>query len=144
MTTWRGAASQQTQDEIDRLLNLALEHAAQLLKDGNRLVPFAAAIIDDGAAKVLAGLVTATGSARADLDLLYAEATRRIARYHAVAFTAPITLDGGPAVRIEAEHHTGVALALRVPYRTRFLGGVRFGTMQLDKGPTRLWRHGHS
>lgn len=140
MTRWRETASPQAQNDLDRLVSLALEHAGQQLRNGARLVPFAAAVTEDGSAAALTDLVPGTGSARQDLDRLYAATRERLARYRAVAFAAPITLDGGAAVRIEAEHRTGVALALRVPYWTRFLGGVRFGTMQLGEGPVRLWR----
>lgn len=140
MTSWRDAASQQAQDDLDRLFNVALEHATHLLRDGNRLIPFAAAVTDDGGAEVLPTLVTDTHSARVVLDRLYAATRQQAERYHAVAFAAGITLDGAPAVRVEAEHCEGIAIALRVPYRRRFLGGVRLGTMRLSSGPVRLWR----
>lgn len=140
VTNWRDTASQQVQDDLDRLFSLTLDHASPLLKDRNRLVPFAAAITDDGDADVLSGLVDERGPARAVLDRLYAAARGQAERYRAVAFAAVITLDDARAVRIEAEHREGIALALRVPYRIGFLGNVRLGTMQLSDGPVRLWR----
>jgi hypothetical protein len=136
---WRESASAQAQDDLDGLFNLAITHATHLLKDGGRLVPFAAVVQDDGTA----GVVVADpggGASRAVLDRLYATARRDSAECRAVAFTADITFEDGRAIRIEAEHRDGIALALRVPYHRRFLGGVRLGVMRLSDGPSRVWR----
>lgn len=141
MTAWRRTASQQTQDDVDGLFAMALEHATRLLRDGGRLLPFAAAVSRDGVAHLLAAPagVDANSGARARLAAMYADARRHLDDWRAVAFAADISLDEGRAIRIQAEHRDGVALALRVPYQQRFLGGVKLGTMRLDPGPVRFW-----
>jgi hypothetical protein len=139
---WRQSAAPQTQDDMDGLISLALAHATELLRDGSRLAPFAAAVPLDGRARVLSPVPAQReqrAGARAQLAAMYADARRDVGRYRAVAFTAEITYGGGRAVRVEAEHRDGIALAVRVPFRPSFFGGVRLGTMQLDPGPARLW-----
>jgi hypothetical protein len=142
VSSWRRTASEQTQADLDGLFNLALERATQVLRDGGRLVPFAAAVSNDGVAELFPGPVepAADRGARAVLTALYADARQHLAEWRAVAFTADITLAGGRGIRIEAEHRDGIGLALRVPYQQRFLGGIKLGTMTLDPGPTRFWK----
>jgi hypothetical protein len=140
--SWRQSAAPQTQDEVDGLISLALAHASDLLRDGRRMDPFAAALPLDGRAQVLPpdpARRERPAGARARLAALYAGARRDAGRYRAVAFTAEITYGGSRAVRVEAEHRDGVALAVRVPFRPAFFGGVRLGPMRLEPGPVRLW-----
>lgn len=141
MSSWRHDAAPQTQDDLDELFNLALTHATRMIKEVGALTPFAAAVTIEGGAQVLAGPTDdgAEHGARNRLSLLYRAARGRAEQTRAVAFAADITLEGGRAIRIEAEHRAGIALALRVPYRRGFLGGVKLGTMRMDAGPARVW-----
>lgn len=141
MTSWRTGASQQAQDDLDAVCAAALAHATQLINRDGRLAPFATAIaVGGGDAHAELADAGDHRSARQALDRLYGAARRDAEAYRAVAFTADITLEGGRAIRIEAEHREGVTVALRVPYRRGFFGGVKLGTMRASSAPRRVWR----
>jgi hypothetical protein len=142
MTSWRDAASQSAQDDLDGLLNTVLPLAEHLLGKHGEFFPFGASVssqsetsltvVDPGLGErpasdaVLAGLV----------DGARANATA----WRAVAFVAHVRANGSDAVRVELEHQDGVALVVLLPYtRSRFKKILSFGQMSVSGGEPRVW-----
>src|SRR5689334_8324936 len=110
MGSWRDSASQQSQDDLDGLLNLVLSHAEQTLRKHGELYPFGASVDVDGTAGLMAAYSGEEHPQSLDvLEDLYRGAAASSESLRAVMFSADVHLEGGDAVRVEAEHRDGVA-----------------------------------
>jgi hypothetical protein len=70
MTSWRDSASQQAQNDLDRLLELTLPFAQQQLAGHGEFFPFAAAVSADGSPKLLGSDAALLGERPASVDVL--------------------------------------------------------------------------
>jgi hypothetical protein len=143
MTSRRDAASEQAQADLDGLLNLVLPFAEQALSEHGELCPFAAAAASDGQMCLLAVDPDALGGhprSAAVLRALYDGAGASRDGRRAYAFAADVRAGAGDAVRVELEHHDGLALDLLVSYaRSKLTKKITFGQISGGTGQHRVW-----
>ena len=143
MTSWRVTASQQAQDDLDGLLEPALEFAQHQLDKYREFHPYAVVVDVVGqqrmvaadtrdeqpdSAHIITALIESLGDQRDEL--------------RAVAIVADVRLPdlGTDAVRVTLEHADGAALAVVLPYRPRRFGrGVDFGDLQAGEASVSIW-----
>jgi hypothetical protein len=143
MPSWRDAASEQAQADLDGLLNLVLPFAERALSEHGELYPFAAAVASDGQMSVLAADPDALGGqprSAAVLRALYDGARGSRDGRRAYAFVADVRASAGDAVRVELEHQEGLALDLLVSYaRSSLTKKITFGQISGGVGQHRVW-----
>jgi hypothetical protein len=139
--SWREDTPQAVQDDLDGLLGVALERAEHGLRERGVLHPFAAAVGDDGGLTLTMG-DAGTGAPTAEVvELLYAGLRGQRDAYRAVAFVVDVRVEGGDAVRVEAEHRDGgPAIGVVMPYqRSRFRKTLATGELSAFEGQRRVW-----
>ena len=127
MTSWRDTASASAQDDLDRLLNLVLPLAQELLGKNGQFYPFGAAVSTGGEASL-----TASGAALGEhpqpdqlLAAVYDGARTTAGENRAAAFVSDVLIEGSDAVQVELEHRDGIALVVLVPYVPQRARGFR-------------------
>lgn len=141
MPSWRDSASAETQTDMDRLLNLALPFAQQMLAKHGEFFPYAVAIDDDGHEQMVAGHPGGEQPPSADvLSVLYDGLQARANAQRAAAVVADVKLreQGTDAIRVVLEHRDGVALAVFLPYR-KTSSGIDYGQIQATASKPRIW-----
>ncbi len=143
MRSWRDSTPQAIQDDLDAVVNLALETAHDQVVKHGEFVPFGAGQDDDGLA-LTAGYDEAAGEPPESQVVLAAvlaglQADRD--RLRAAALVADVLAQGMTAIRVEAEHRDGgPALVVLLPYRvTRFRKRVEFGQASARTGLRQVW-----
>jgi hypothetical protein len=141
MSSWREAVSANAQNELDALLDGALNLAEARLTDGE-LVPVALALDASGEGLLVAADPSALPSHPSGEDIrvqLCAQLIEGVARLRATAILTDVTLPGiGDAVRVELEHSEGACLAVLAPY-TRSGGTVSYGELQATGTSPLIW-----
>lgn len=143
MASWRDAASQQAQDDLDGLLDPALDFAQQQLDKHGEFYPYAVVVDSDGHQR----MVTAdTGEERpASADLITAlisalSEQRNDLRAAAIVADVHVSEIGSDAVRVTLEHSEQVALSVLLPYRRRRLGrAIDYGDLQAGETAAFIW-----
>jgi hypothetical protein len=143
MTSWRDTASQRSQDDLDGLLNAALEIAQQLLDKNREFYPFAIVIGDDGQQRMVAADAGSDRPQSADLiAVLISGMIEEQDQLRAAAIVADVHLPetNGDAIRVTLEHCEQVALAVVLPYRVRRLGRrIDYGVLQAAEAEAFVW-----
>lgn len=146
MPSWRDEVSEQAQAECDRMFDVALPFAQDMLADYGEFYPYAMKMLDDGSTQGVAirpGKVARPRS-KTIVDTLYQRlgAERETLRAVAVVADVLLTSNTSPmdAIRIDVEHRDGVAIAVLVPYVKK---GEHerpdFGEPRATYGERRLW-----
>ena len=142
VTSWRDSATQQTQDDLDGLLEESLPFAQEMLKKHGEFFPYALAISASGEIMHVAGdpddgeqpssvavLQTLIQALRAEGDAI-----------RAAAVVSDVRLSDSDAVRVELEHTEGEAIVVLLPYRKKKLGrGIEYGEFRASQGERRIW-----
>lgn len=140
--SWRDAASQTAQDDLDGLLNVALPFAQQMLDQHGEFFPFAASVDNSGEVALEAG-DPGQGERPASADVLATLVEGLQARQddlRAVALCADVRLTDSDGVRVEVEHREGVAIAVVLPYKKKRFGrGIEYRPMQAAAGRSQVW-----
>ncbi len=141
VTSWRDSASQQAQDDLDRLLNAALPFAQQMLDKNGKFYPYGVGLTDGGDSEMLAGW---TGDEHPPSDqvlsLLLDGARQRSSTLTAVALVADVRANGGDAIRVEMEHRDGPVMTVLLAYKKRRFGrGVEYGDLSAGAAEPRVW-----
>jgi hypothetical protein len=141
MRSWRADAPRAVQDDLDGLLGVVLERAEQSLRERGVLHPFAAAVGDDGRVTLTMGDAGDGAPTTEVVELLYAGLRAQRDAYRAVAFVVDVRIEGGDAVRVEAEHRDGgPAIGVVMPYqRSRFRKTLTTGELAAFEGQRRVW-----
>jgi hypothetical protein len=142
MTTWRDSASQQSQDDLDGLLNVTLPFAQQMLAKNGEFYPFGAAVTASGETRLIARDSTdGEHPASADvLSSLLAGFRQTRADLRAVAICSDVRLPDSDAVRVELEHRDGHAMAVLLPYKKKRLGrSVQYDEIRGGAAEQRVW-----
>jgi hypothetical protein len=140
--SWREAATQEAQDDLDGLLNFTLPFAQEMLDDAGEFYPFGAAVDAHDEVRLLSGgpdlgehpastevLAVLLNGLRNERDVL-----------RAAAVVSDVRLADTDAVRVELEHRDGHALEVYLPYRKkRFLRGVDYFERTDEPGTRRIW-----
>jgi hypothetical protein len=142
MTSWRDTATQQSQDDLDGLLNVTLSFAQEMLAKRGEMYPFAAAVGIDGETRLLAddpglGEHPDAGAVRASL----LDALRRTREeLRAIAVCSDVRLPDSDAIRVELEHRDGQAMSVLLPYKKkRFARGVEYRDLRAGTAEKQLW-----
>lgn len=142
MTSWRDAASQQAQDDLDGLLGSSLPFAQEMLDKRGEFYPYAAAITASDETRLIAGdpgegeqptsvavIQVLVEGLRAERDTL-----------RATAVVSDVRRSDSDAVRVELEHEEGHAIVAFLPYRTKRLRrGVEYGQVTAGPGELQVW-----
>lgn len=143
MASWRDAASQQAQDDLDGLLGPALGFAEQQLDKRGEFYPYAIVMDNDGQQRII---TTDTGEEQpASADLITAlisalSEERNDLRAAAIVADVRVPEIGSDAVRVTLEHAEQVALSVLLPYRRRRLGrGIDYGDLQAGAAAAFIW-----
>jgi hypothetical protein len=144
MTSWRATASQQTQDDLDALLELTLPFAQQQLAQHGEFFPFAAAVSADGSPRLLSADPAAVGDRPASMDVLnhlLGGLLEQAGDLRAAALVADVRVADSDAVRVELEHRDGQAIRVLLPYKKKRLRrGVDYGELGAAPGQPHIWR----
>jgi hypothetical protein len=141
MTSWRDTASQQSQDDLDGLLNSALPFAQQMLDKNGEFFPYGVALDSDGRVEMVAGW---TGSDRPPstemIQLLTDGLRQRVSMVRAAAIVADVRAGDSDAIRVELEHSEGAAMAVLLPYKKRrFARGIEYGALAAGTARRQIW-----
>lgn len=141
VTPWRENATQQTQDDLDHLLNVVLPFAAQSLSAHGEFLPFGAVVTTEGETTLIsADLGRERPLSTEVLDELYAGAIRDRGTIRAAAFVADFRTVSGDAIRVELEASEGVSLQVLQPYSRHWLTRrLTLGDLRLGSGEHRMW-----
>jgi hypothetical protein len=117
MTSWRGSASQQAQDDLDGLLNASLPFAQEMLDKRGEFSPYAAAITVSGETRLIAGdpgegeQPTSAAVTQVLVEGLRGERDT----LRAAAVVSDVRRSDSDAVRVELEHEEGQAITVLLP-----------------------------
>jgi hypothetical protein len=141
MASWRDSASQQTQDDLDGLLDACLEQAAVLLERHGEFYPFGVSIDHDGDATLHApDSDTEFPDSQALLDTLVDGLIGRRDLIRAAGWVADVRLadEPGDAIGVTLEHADGVTMNVVQPY-TQTAGGVTYADLRAGPAEPRIW-----
>jgi hypothetical protein len=128
---------------MDRLLNLALPFAQQMLAKHGEFFPYAMATSQDGQDRMIGGYTGIEKPPSAELlSLLYDGLRARAADERAAAVVADVRLrtPETAAIQVELEHRDGVSLTVHLPYRKKPLGGaLEYGQISAAAGRCKIW-----
>jgi hypothetical protein len=146
MTSWRDAAPQPVQDDLDDLFTVSLDAAEAMLAKRAEFFPFGFGTDLGGTIGMFAadpGLGEHPPSADVLSALAIAARTSRD-RLRAVSTTYDVRISGGrDAVCVDLEHREGQALRLLVPYRrSRLRRSITFDDMVLNDLAPSIWTDG--
>ena len=137
------ATPQLVQDDLDKLVRVAIDTAQSLLQKQGEFFPFGVATSNDGEERlVAAGLDLGERPASlAVLESLYAAVLGAGDGLRAAAFVADVHTDGSDAIMVQVEHRdAGPALEIFVPYtKKRFRNGIEYGVTTASTGQRHVW-----
>ena len=145
MSSWRDTASAQTQDDLDRLLNVALGFAQHELDKRGEFFPYAVAIKGDGSVEMFAAPPNPSSDRPAAADVIascLSQLASKRNQLRAAAIVAGIRSQeyGGDAIEVNLEHIQGPALRVQLSYARRTPGaGVEYGQIRAQSGDRRVW-----
>jgi hypothetical protein len=144
--SWRDTASQECQDDLDRLLQEALPLARQLLAKRGEFYPYAVKLSNSGETGMVAAYEGSEHPASTDLlTMLYDGLRGQGAGLRATAIVSDVRIRNpdSDAIRVEVEHREGVAMVVVLPYRVqkKLLGReVTYGDMIGESSEQKIWR----
>lgn len=142
MPSWRDSVSQQTQDDLDGLLDVCVEQASVLLERHGEFYPFGVSIDHDGEATLHAPDSDAEfPDSQTLLETLVDGLVQRRDLIRAAGWVADIRLadEPGDAIQVTLEHADGMAMTVLQPY-TNTASGVAYADLRAgpSAGP-RIW-----
>jgi len=142
MTSWRDGATQQSQDDLDGLLNVTLPFAQQMLAKAGEFYPFGTAVTVNGQTHMFAadpgqGEHPVSGDVRTSLLDGMRQAREK---FRAIAVCFDVRLPDSDAIRVELEHRDGQAMAVLLPYKKKRLGrGVDYQDLRATTTDKTVW-----
>ena len=140
---WRDSASQDVQDDLDALLNVALPLAEQSLRESGEFYPYAASISSDRQTSIaMAGpegedVPSVAGSM---VSLLVSALRSQKGSLRACAVVANVRAGTSDAARVELEHRDGHTVVVLLPYKKKRFGRtVEFGQLSASTGVSQIW-----
>ena len=146
MSSWRDDADQQTQDDLDDLLDHSIRTAQQLLDAAGEFVPFGTGITLDGEPR----LVGAEGDDHPDVETFYAACWQAVGAQaddlRAGAVVANVGDAEGDAIAVALEHRRGPAIEVLLPYTAQGKTNGKkpaqkhlYGDLVAGPGTPRVW-----
>lgn len=142
MASWRDNATQEAQDDLDRLVTLVLGFADRMLRENGDFYPFGATVSVAGQVVMLAGMPddSERPSSASVIAVIVDSARSRRNALRAIAICSDVRANDSDAVRVGLEHRDGHALAVYVPYKTKRFGrGVELGSRQVGPSAPQVW-----
>ena len=145
---WRAEASEQSQEDLDGLLDFALGFAQEQLSAHGEFFPYAAVADTSGQTKAItAGPdgVDGVDERPPSVDVIescIAAITnqRDVTRACAVVADVRVPNIGSDAIQVELEHIDGHALTVLLPYKIKRLGrAIKYGELRAAPGQNRIW-----
>lgn len=136
---WRDSVSTSTQDDMDAVLDAALDLATEQLDSTGRLLPFAVAL-RRGSLEAISAAPGEEGDTMSFLAGLRQGLREQRAELSAAAIVADASVEGGDAVQVRIEHadRSAPALVTALPYR-RAAGGVTYGELRAAQDSRQIW-----
>lgn len=141
MTSWRDEASEQTQRDLDQLLDAVLGAAVGELTTHGDFYPFGGVVDTDGELRLTSGQ---PGGGRPGVETVLEQLVaglrnrRDELRATAVAVNVHVPALKGDAVSVELEHRDGQSINVIAPYSAG-ADGLQFDQPQAQPGTTRIW-----
>jgi hypothetical protein len=143
VSSWRDAASPESQSDLDELSKAAWPFAEQMLAKHGEFFPYAVAMRANGQIAMIAGYTGTEKPPSAQvLAQLYEGLRSGAEENRAAAVVADVRLkqEATDAIQVELEHREGIALKVFLPYRKgRFGGGPVYGQIFAAEGERRIW-----
>jgi len=144
MAPWRDTVPDQTQTELDGLLNAVLPFAKEMLSEYGEFFPYGAGLAADGYVTLVAGDPgTGEQPEAADvLAVLYSTLWARSDEFVATAAVSDVRLQepDTSAIRVELEHRDGPAIGVLIAYEVDLENAaVTTGEVRGVSGDRRTW-----
>lgn len=141
MTTWRDTTSEHVQADLDRLLNVVLPFADEMLRRHGDFLPYGVAITRDGDEQMFAADTSEeAGPNPSDvLTSLVNGMSEDANGLRAAALVSDVTSDATDAVMVHLEHADSMAITVVVPYE-RAEDAVEYADMAATPAEALIWR----
>jgi hypothetical protein len=142
VASWRDTATPQAQDDLDRMLNVALPFAQEMISKRGEFVPYGAALSADGQARMVGSDPDEGQPADSSvlLDLLVNGLRQQRNDLRAVAIVADVRVQGdGDAIRAQLEHRDGHSMTVLLPYSVGEQGQVEYGALSAEPTQPTVW-----
>jgi hypothetical protein len=141
MTSWRDGATQQSQDDLDGLLDETLPFAQQMLAKFGEFHPFGAAVTVNGGTELFGADPGQGEHAGADVRALLLGGMRGVReKFRAFAVCCDVRLPDSDAIRVELEHQDGHAVAVLLPYKKKRFGrGFDYQDLRAGTTDKTIW-----
>jgi hypothetical protein len=141
MPSWRDAATQEAQDDLDGLVNAALPFAQQMLDECGEFYPYGVSLSDGREVRMIAGYGGGEQpTSAAVLETIVAGLRGDRETVRAAALVANVRANDSDAVRVELEHRDGHAIVVLLPYkRKRFGRGIEYRELTASSGSRQIW-----
>ncbi len=141
MASWREAASQQAQDDLDGLMNESFPFAQRMLAAHGEFHPYAVGVARSGDLRMFAADPGGEDqTVRTDVLRLLVDGLRSERdALRAVAVTSDVHVSDSEAIRVELEHRDGIAIAVLLRYRHVNGDGVEYGDLTAGPGEAQIW-----
>jgi hypothetical protein len=142
MSSWRASASAEAQDDLDRLVNVALPFAQQMLAEHGEFFPYGIVVENSGEVRMVAagsGELEHPASTVVLQNLIDHLRSERDG-LRAIALVSDVCSRDSDSVKVELEHSDGHALVVVLPYKTKRLRrGVDYGELAGSSGSPQIW-----
>lgn len=140
MASWRDATSPEAQNEMDTILDSALDLATERLTASEDLAPFAVTLTSAGEQQMLGAYPSETAQPSELLDQLFTSLRSDRGEQVVAAVVSDVLVEGQDAVQVHVEHSepSAPALLMALPYE-RSATAVTFGSLRAARGQRRIW-----
>jgi len=145
MTSWRDNTTEQTQTDVDEMVNAALNAAQRLLSENGEFLPFGLGVASDGVLRAFGvdeGVLPPEPASKDVVEALQAGFASGRAELRAVAVVADVRLKdgGGDAINVSLEHSEGPAMNVQLPYSRQGASGTfQYSDVSASPADRRIW-----
>jgi hypothetical protein len=145
MTNWRDGASDEVQDDFDRLAEVTIAAARNFLDTGGDFIPFPMVIKADGELALIGREQPVTPTAPDARQVmkgiinLFRERRGSI-RALAIAADVQVPAEATDAIEVRLEHRDGIAVTVLVPYQIDSLDDTYlYDEPRIQDGDRQIW-----
>lgn len=144
-TDWRDDASEEVQDDFDRLADVTIAAARNFLDQGGDFIPFPMVVKSDGELALIGLEQPATPTVPDPVEVLDGIITlfrerRDSIRALAIGSDVQVPAEATDAIEVRLEHRDGTAITLLVPYQLDSLDdSYIYDEPRLQAGDRAIW-----
>jgi hypothetical protein len=144
-TDWRDDASEEVQDDFDRLAEVTIAAARNFLDETGDFVPFPMVVKADGELSLIGREQPVTPTAPNPADVVNGIVTlfrerRNSIRALAIGANVQVPAEATDAIEVRLEHRDGTSIILLVPYQVDSLDdSYLFDEPRIHKGHRVIW-----